>query len=47
MEPATSVNVAALLQHKDKFKGKRVVLVVCGTGLTYEQAVAWKKEFGV
>lgn len=47
VEPATSVNVAALLQHKDKFKGKKVVLIVCGTGVTYEQAVTWKKSFNV
>mmetsp|Transcript_1804 Transcript_1804/g.6450 ORF Transcript_1804/g.6450 Transcript_1804/m.6450 type:complete len:338 (+) Transcript_1804:122-1135(+) len=45
VEPATSVNVAALLKHKEKFKGKKIVVVICGTGLTLSQACEWKEKF--
>ena len=47
VEPATSCNISAALQNKDLFKGKKVVIVVCGSNVTLDEYLNWKEEFDV
>jgi threonine dehydratase len=40
-EPSAAVGVAALLENRERFAGRRVATVLCGGNLTPEQMAAW------
>ena len=41
LEPSGAASFAALLEHRDKFQGATVAIVLCGGNLTPEQAKEW------
>lgn len=41
VEPSGAVGIAALLEHTEKFKGKTVATIICGSNLTDEQIEEW------
>ncbi len=41
VEPSGAVGIAALLEHPEKFKGKTVATILCGSNLTEEQMKHW------
>lgn len=41
VEPAGAVGVAAVLEDRERFKGKTIATVVCGSNLTADQIVQW------
>ncbi|RMG27145.1 MAG: pyridoxal-phosphate dependent enzyme [Methanobacteriota archaeon] len=45
LEPAASCLIPAFKKHAQMFSGKKVVLVICGSNVTIEQALEWKKQF--
>jgi len=47
VEPATSCSVSAMLQHPDRFQDQTTVIVICGSNVTYKEALQWKEEFNV
>lgn len=40
-EPSGAIGVGALLENKDRYKGKRVATILCGGNLTEEQIRKW------
>ena len=40
-EPSGAIGVAAVARHRDRFAGRRVATVICGSNLTQEQMRAW------
>ena len=47
VEPATSCIISATLKNKELFRGKQVVLVICGSNVTYQEVLQWQQEFGI
>ncbi len=47
LEPACSCVVSSCLKNKLEFKGKTVVLVICGANTTLEEVEGWKAQFGI
>ncbi|MCH8907379.1 MAG: pyridoxal-phosphate dependent enzyme [Candidatus Heimdallarchaeota archaeon] len=45
VEPATSCIFAAALKDKEKFRGKKVVFIVCGSNVTLDEFRLWNQEF--
>jgi threonine dehydratase len=45
VEPATSCSVAALLDNKELYRGKRVLLVICGGNVSLQQAETWRSQY--
>lgn len=41
IEPAGAVGVAALLANKDRWRGKRIATVLCGSNMTPKQLTKW------
>ena len=37
--------VAALLQNKTEFIGKKIVIIVCGSNVSLEELEDWKEKF--
>ncbi|OLS24456.1 MAG: Phenylserine dehydratase [Candidatus Heimdallarchaeota archaeon LC_2] len=44
VEPAMSCIITALFQNKEEFKGKKIVIVVCGSNVTFNEVEKWKNE---
>jgi len=40
-EPSGAAGVAAVMAHGERFRGKRVATILCGSNLTEEQVKAW------
>ena len=40
-EPSGAAGVAAILAQQDRFRGRRVATIICGSNLTEEQVKAW------
>ncbi len=40
-EPSAAVGIAAMMENKDKWKGKRVATIICGGNLTEKQIKEW------
>jgi threonine dehydratase len=40
-EPSAAVGIAAILEHRNKFKDKRVATIICGGNLTKQQMEIW------
>ena len=45
VEPAASCIVAALEKYKEKFAGKTIVLVICGSNVTLEEFQQWVENY--
>jgi len=45
VEPAASCIVAAVDKYKEKFEGKKVVLVICGSNVTLKEFDTWVKNY--
>lgn len=45
VEPAMSCIIAALLQNRTEFRGKKIVVIVCGSNVTIEELEDWKEIF--
>ena len=45
IEPAASCVVAAVEKYKEKFEGKKVVLVICGSNVTLEEFHFWVQNY--
>ncbi len=45
VEPATSCSVAAVLDYPEQFADRTSVIIVCGSNVSYSEALAWKSEF--
>lgn len=45
VEPSCSASVAALLKNKEYYKGKRVVVIICGGNASIEECQKWKEQF--
>jgi len=45
IEPAASCIIAALLQNKGAFTGKNIVLIICGSNVSFEEVGSWKFQF--
>ena len=41
VEPAGAVGVAALMAHKDRWRGKSIATVLCGGNMTPQQLKEW------
>ena len=40
-EPSGAAGIAAIQTHPNRFRGRRVATVICGSNLTEEQVKAW------
>lgn len=40
-EPSGAAGIAAIMAHAERFRGRRVAAVICGSNLTEEQVKAW------
>ena len=40
-EPSGAIGVAAAARHRDRFEGKRIATVICGSNLTTDQMSSW------
>jgi len=40
-EPSAAVGIAAVSEHRNRFKNKRVATIICGGNLTKEQMEKW------
>ncbi len=45
IEPAASCIISALKEHKDLFRNKNVVLIICGSNISLNDFLKWKKLF--
>lgn len=45
VEPAMSCIIAAMLQHPEEFRGKQVVVIVCGSNVSLAETEQWRREF--
>ncbi len=45
VEPATSCIIAAALQNKELFSGKKVVFIICGSNVSLAEVEIWKQQF--
>ena len=45
VEPSCSATIAALLKYPEIFKGKRVVVILCGGNPSLDECTAWKKKY--
>jgi threonine dehydratase len=45
VEPATSCIVSVALQNPQLFRGKKVVLIICGSNVTLHEVEGWRKQF--
>ena len=45
LEPAASCIIAAFKKHSALLAGKKVVLIICGSNVTLDQALEWKNKF--
>ena len=47
VEPATSCIIAAALDNKEYFTGKKAVFIICGSNVTLPEIFEWKKQFNI
>jgi len=47
VEPACACNVAALLKNKELFRGKKLVVIMCGANTNVEEYLKWRKTFNL
>mgnify|MGYP001051420226 FL=1 len=45
VEPATACSVAALLENRELYRGKRILIIICGANVSLEQAQQWRAKF--
>ena len=47
VEPATSCLIAAALDNKEYFTGKKCVFIICGSNVSLSEIFEWKKQFNI
>ena len=40
-EPSAAVGIAAILENKSRFRGKKIATIICGGNLTVKQIKEW------
>ena len=47
VDPSCSATIAALVKNADKFKGKRVMVIICGGNPHLSECLRWKEKFNI